>query len=188
MEHSKRVSSTCLITFERNRYSVPAAYANQAVSLHVYADKLEMVASGGVIAVHKRVFNRTHDGGQTLYDWRHYVPVLQLKPGALRNGAPFNEMPQSFRHLQKKLLKHKGGDREMADILALTLNYPESELEQAVTEALKSDHPCKEHVINCLSRLQKDLPLTPVETPERLTLTTEPKADTQRYDKLRGVH
>mgnify|MGYP000665457756 FL=1 len=116
------------------------------------------------------------------------MPVLQRKPGALRNGAPFNEMPQSFRRLQKTLLKRKGGDREMADILALTLHYPESELEQAISEALKSDHPCKEHVINCLSRLQKELPSTPVDTPEQLTLTTEPKANTQRYDKLRGMH
>jgi hypothetical protein len=24
-----------------------------------------------------------------LYDWRHYVSLLQRKPGALRNGAPF---------------------------------------------------------------------------------------------------
>ena len=48
--HSKRVSTTCLVTYERNRYSVPAAYANQAISLHVYADRLDMVADGGTIA------------------------------------------------------------------------------------------------------------------------------------------
>jgi transposase len=29
VEHSKRVSPTCLITFERNRYSVPASFANR---------------------------------------------------------------------------------------------------------------------------------------------------------------
>ena len=28
IEHSKRVSSTCLITFEHNRYGVPASFAN----------------------------------------------------------------------------------------------------------------------------------------------------------------
>lgn len=33
VEHTKRVSPTCLITFERNRYSVPAAFANRAVGL-----------------------------------------------------------------------------------------------------------------------------------------------------------
>lgn len=38
IEHSKRVSPTCLITFERNRYSVPASFANRPVSLRVYPD------------------------------------------------------------------------------------------------------------------------------------------------------
>ncbi len=106
----------------------------------------------------------------------------------MRNGAPFIEMPDSFRKLQKTLLKRKGGDREMADILALVLQYPEAELEQAIVDSLKSGYPCKEHVINCLSRLHKDAPAAPVSTPEQLILTTEPKADTQRYDKLRGLH
>ena len=40
VEHSKRVSPTCLITFERNRYSVPASFANRRVSLHVYPERL----------------------------------------------------------------------------------------------------------------------------------------------------
>jgi len=43
IEHSKRVSSTCLITFDNNRYSVPAAFANRPISLHVYAHRLVMV-------------------------------------------------------------------------------------------------------------------------------------------------
>ena len=43
VEHSKRVSPTCLITFERNRYSVPASFANRRVSLHVYPDRLVVV-------------------------------------------------------------------------------------------------------------------------------------------------
>ena len=33
VEHSKRVSPTCLINFERNRYSVPASFANRPISL-----------------------------------------------------------------------------------------------------------------------------------------------------------
>jgi transposase len=40
VEHTKRVSPTCLIAFERNRYSVPAAFANRVVSLRVYAERL----------------------------------------------------------------------------------------------------------------------------------------------------
>ncbi len=39
IELAKRVSPTCLIVFERNRYSVPAALANQVISLRVYAER-----------------------------------------------------------------------------------------------------------------------------------------------------
>jgi hypothetical protein len=35
VEERKRVSPTCLITFDRNRYSVPASFANRPVSLSV---------------------------------------------------------------------------------------------------------------------------------------------------------
>ncbi|MCP3670030.1 MAG: IS21 family transposase, partial [Gammaproteobacteria bacterium] len=186
VEQAKRVSSTCLINFDRNRYSVPATFANQPVSLRVYADRLVVVADSQVIVKHQRVFTRDHGTpGKTIYDWRHYLAVLERKPGALRNGAPFAELPESFKCLQSTLLKRQGGDREMVDILALVLLHDEKLVEQAVTLALAAGHPSKEHVLNCLHRLG-DAPrpalLTP---PAALKLTTEPAADTARYDQLR---
>ena len=132
VEHSKRVSSTCLITFEHNRYSVPASFANRPVSLRVYAGKLVIVAEARVIAEHQRIFTRDHSArGRTMYDWRHYLTVVQRKPGALRNGAPFKELPTSFQQLQSRLLKHPGGDREMVDILALVLLHDEQQVVKA---------------------------------------------------------
>ena len=44
IELSKRVSPTCLISFERNRYSVPASFANRPVSLRIYPDQLVVAA------------------------------------------------------------------------------------------------------------------------------------------------
>jgi hypothetical protein len=77
VEHTKRVSPTCLVHFERNRYSVPASYANRPVSLRVYAAKLVVAAEGQVLCEHARLFQRGHHGpGQTVYDWRHYLAVL----------------------------------------------------------------------------------------------------------------
>ena len=186
IEHSKRVSSTCLIRYDNNRYSVPASFANRPVSLHVYADRLLVVAEEKIIAQHQRVFTRDHNQlGKTIYDWRHYLSVLQRKPGALRNGAPFQELPESFRQLQKQLLKHPGGDREMVDILALVLHHDEHKVEQAVTAALASGSSSKQQVLNCLNRLlDKPKPARIKPRPE-LTLVVEPKADTGRYDHLR---
>ena len=65
-----------MIAFEGDRYRIPASYANQPVSLRVYADRLVVVAQGHVIAQHPRHINRRDDRGATFYDWRHYLAVL----------------------------------------------------------------------------------------------------------------
>lgn len=187
-EYAKRVSSTCLITFEHNRYSVPASFANRVISLRVYPQRLVIVAETQIVAEHERVFNRDKSTpGQTLFDWRHYLTVAQRKPGALRNGAPFLELPECFRQLRARLIKRPGGDREIVDILALVLLHDEQLVEQAVTLALDAGEPSKQHVLNCLSRLEapeRPRALTP---PAALKLVTEPTADTARYDQLRSL-
>src|SRR3546814_5417197 len=74
--HTKRVSPTFLIAFERNRYSVPASFANRPVSLRVYPDRLVIAAEGQILCEHNRIIDRSHQKpGQTIYDWRHYLAV-----------------------------------------------------------------------------------------------------------------
>ena len=188
VEHTKRVSPTCLIVFERNRYSVPASFANRPVSVRVYAERIVITAEGCIVAEHSRVIVRGHDRpGRTVYDWRHYLAVLQRKPGALRNGAPFAEMPEGFKRLQSALLKRPGGDREMADILALVMHHDEQAVLCAVELALEAGVLSKEHVLNLLSRLLDAPPAPPIEPPEALALRDEPKANVARYDHLRGL-
>lgn len=188
IEHAKRVSPTCLIVFERNRYSIPAALANQVISLRVYADRLVIVARNEVVAEHIRIFSRDHSSpGKTSYNWRHYLAVVQRKPGALRNGAPFMTLPRSFRTLQAALLKRPGGDREMADILALVLHHDERLVEQAVRESIASGVLTKTHILNRLSRLLDAPQPEQLETPPTLTVKDEPVANTARYDHLREI-
>jgi len=188
VEHQKRVSPTCLINFERNRYSVPAAFANRPVSVHVYADRLVVIAEGQRIAEHPRLIHRSHDApGRTLYDWHHYLAVLQRKPGALRNGAPFTELPNAFRRLQTVLLKRPGGDREMVEILALVLHHDEQAVLTAVELALESGTASKQHVLNLLSRLLEPPQPAPIDAPQALQLNMEPQANVSRYDHLRST-
>ena len=85
VEHMVRVSSTCLVTLDRNRYSVPAEYAGRAVSMRSTADGVRVVADGAVIAEHVRRFGRDI----LVCDPWHYLSLLERKPGALRNGVPF---------------------------------------------------------------------------------------------------
>jgi len=187
IEHSKPVSPTCLIHFERCRYSVPASYANRRISLRVYADRLVFAAEGQVIAEHARVINRNHSPGRTIYDWRHYLSVLQRKPGALRNGAPFLALPEAFKQLQSILLKRSGGDREMVEILALVLYHDQRHVLSAVEQALAAGVPSKQHVLNLLGRLIDRAPPPLLDAQQVLALTEEPKANVSRYDQLRRI-
>jgi hypothetical protein len=190
VEHTKRVSPTCLIAFERNRYSVPASFANRPVSLRVYPDRLVIAAEGQILCEHNRIIDRSHQKpGQTIYDWRHYLAVVQRKPGALRNGAPFLEMPEAFRQLQGHLLKRLGGDREMVEILALVLQHNEQAVLSAVELALEAGVPTKTHILNVLHRLidGKAPPASPIDAPQALRLAQEPAANVERYDTLRTL-
>ncbi len=189
IELSKRVSPTCLISFERNRYSVPASFANRPVSLRIYPDRLVVAAEGNILCEHPRVIERRHDlPPKTIYDWRHYLAVVQRKPGALRNGAPFLELPPAFRQLQDYLLRKPGGDREMVDILALVLHHDEQAVLTAAELALAEGVPTKTHVLNLLHRLVdgKVIGGPPLDTPQALVLHREPKANVERYDDLRA--
>src|SRR6202789_1689822 len=189
VEYAKRVSPTCLVHLDRNRYSVPASFANRPVSVRVYPERIVVAAEGQVVCEHRRVFARSHQrkSTTTVFDWRHYLAVIQRKPGALRNGAPFAELPPAFRALQQRMLKTPGGDREMVEILALVLQHDEQAVLAAVELALEAGAPTKTHILNLLHRLVDGKPMDtpPIKAPQALTLTNEPQANVERYDALR---
>jgi hypothetical protein len=189
IEKSKRVSPTFLISFDRNRYSVPASFANRPVSLRVYPERLVVAAEGQILCEHPRLIQRSHNLlPRTIYDWRHYLAIVQRKPGALRNGAQFAEFPISLRQLQDQMLRRPGGDREMVDILALVLHHDEQAVLAAAQMAIEAGVPTKIHVLNLLHRLVdgKTTHDPTLDTPRALILKHEPKANVERYDGLRA--
>ena len=181
VEQPVRVSSTSLITYQRNRYSVPCEWVNQMVSLRVYPETLLVVAQDGSLVRLTRSFERD----QTIYDWQHYIELIQRKPGALRNGAPFKEMPAPLLELQRQLLKHTGGDRVMAQVLgAVNLHGLEAVL-VATELALQAGRVSAEPILNVLGRLKEPtLERLQIETP--LHLNTPAQANLERYDALRN--
>lgn len=172
------VSSTCLVSIERNKYSVPCEFAHQKLSLHLYPERVEAHSEEGRVAVHLRSFDR----GDVIYDWQHYVPLVDRKPGALRNGAPFDGLPPALQRLRSALIKRIGGDRLMADVLACVPKHGLEPVLVAVELILESGNTSAEHVKNVLSRLAETPPPAPVDTP--LTLDEPPIADAGRYDRL----
>ncbi len=173
-----RVSSTCLITVQRNRYSVPCHLANQLVSVHLYPEQLVVHSGTERVACHTRFQGRD----QVCYDWRHYLLLVERKPGVLRNGAPFADMPPPLIKLQTVLLRREGGDRVMAQVLSAIPKYGLDEVLIAVDLVLESGVASAEHITNVLSRLRPNDQPAPVQT--HLQVQEAPVADTGRYDQL----
>lgn len=179
------ISSTCLVAVARNRYSVPCELAGQMVSTRLYPGEVVVVAGNAIVARHERLTSKA----QTRYDWQHYVPLIQRKPWALRNGAPFEDLPAPLQTLRRSLLRNPGGDRAMAQVLALVPTAGLEEVLVAVELALEGAPPSgrvsTEHVLNVLGRL--NAAPTPQNAATTLQVATPPLANTARYDSLRAT-
>ncbi len=177
------VSSTCLVRFDNNRYSVAASAIGRPVEVRAYAERVEIRQDGRVVAEHARVFGRN----QTVFDPWHYVPVLARKPGALRNGAPFKDwvLPAALDRIRRKLAGSADGDRQMVEILTAVLGDGLPAVEAACAEALREGVHSADVILNILARQREPIAPVTLLTPEGLRLRHEPVADCARYDSLR---
>lgn len=182
-EQSCRVSSTCLVGYDRNRYSVPAEYAGQRVSLRAWADRIGVVAEGKLIAEHARSFGRE----RLILDPWHYFPVLEKKPGALRHGAPFQDwaLPAPILAVKERLLKQPQGDRAFVEVLLALRVHGSEVLKVACELALEHRTVTAPVILNHVARLvAPPPPRSTVVT--ALALKEAPAANCERYDALRG--
>jgi transposase len=181
---SAAVLKTCLVRFDRNKYSVKASAVGRPVDIHAYADRIVIKQDGVVVGEHARRFGRN----QVVYDPWHYVTVLARKPGALRNGAPFKDwpLPASLEKVRRKLAGSHDGDRQMVKVLTAVLTDGLAAVEAACAEALTAGLASADVILNALARRQQPAPSQPIAVPERLTLALPPVADCARYDALRS--
>src|SRR5690606_39414640 len=147
-ESEHAVTGTCLISFDRNRYSVMAKAGRRTVQVRAYADRIVVRCDGEVVADHRRFFGRD----RTLYDPWHYLPVLATKPGALRNGAPFQnwELPPALARLRRTLGAGDEADRRFVRVLAAVLEDGLEPVEAAAHEALAAGTVSDDVILNIL--------------------------------------
>ena len=182
-----RVSSICLVHVDSNRYSAPCDAAGKPVQVKVYADRIKVVLGDKAIAEHKREFGRD----KTIYEPLHYVPLLERKPGALRNGVPFTtwKLPESMEQIREALRRHDDWDRQFAGILTAIPSRGLDVVAAACATALDQGTVSKDAVLSILNRQRDDMPEKAVSVPPRLELECPPIADCCRYDRLlRGAH
>ena len=182
-ERPARVSPSSLITFDRNCYSVHCTQVGRTVQVRVYADRIVIVRDGEVVGEHGRQFGR----GKTVFDPWHYLPALERKPGALRNGAPFKQwdLPGGLGKVLGKLKRSfTDWDRQFVGILHAVNLYGLDTVEQACSEALAMRAVSREVILNLVHRHLDPGSSQPIHPPRHLVLREEPVADCRRYDRL----
>ena len=182
VEKTVRVRSTCLVQYDSNRYSVPSEHAGHHVSLRAYADRIVVVANNEVIAEHARHFTRNI----SYFEPWHYAPLLDRKPGALRDGAPFIgwELPKAMEQIKDHYMREKGGDREFVDLLLLALEHGIEVVETACDLAVEQHTLRLPAIINLINQLLEPVLHPLANTSAYPQLTLRPEDDCKRYEAL----
>jgi transposase len=131
------VSSLSLARYRTNDYSVPTKYGFRDVLVKGFVDEVVIFCDGVEIARHPRSYARD----DFVFEPRHYLALLERKPGALDQAAPLQgwTMPQSLAHLRRLLEARMGnrGKREFIQVLRLTEVFPEAIVVGAALEAIR---------------------------------------------------
>jgi transposase len=131
-----RVSSTALVRYRGNDYSVPTAYGFQAVLVKGFVDAVLILCDGTPVARHTRCYGH----GEFVYDPLHYLALIETKPGALDQAAALQgwELPPAFQHLRHLLEARMGnrGKREFIQVLRLLEIAAKEVVAAAVTDAI----------------------------------------------------
>jgi transposase len=178
----RRAGNQCLVRFDGNQYSVPCEYAGRAISIRIYAERIELAYEGNVACEHRRCFEKS----RYILNPLHYLPLLERKPGALRNGRPFLEwkLPESIRKVWEYLKRYRDWDRQMSGILSSIQIYGMEAVEVACETALEAGVASESVILNHLTRLTEERAEQSVSIPEKLKLKEEPRADCGVYDRL----
>jgi len=131
-----KVSSTALVRYRMNDYSVPTAYGFRDVLVKGYVDQVVIICGADEIARHPRIYDR----GQFVFDPKHYLALLEQKPGALDQAAPLQSwtLPEPLQRLRRLLEARMGnrGKREFIQVLRLMEVFPEAIVVAATTNAI----------------------------------------------------
>jgi transposase len=163
-KRSARVSSTALVRYKGNDYSVPTRYGFQSVLVKVFVDEVVILSGEEEIARHERCY----EYGTFVFDPVHYLALLERKPGALDQAAPLQgwQLPEQFGHLRRLLEERTAnrGKREFIQVLRLLEVFPLQLVAAAVLEAIRlraiSFDAVKELVLGRVEKRRPRLDLT----------------------------
>jgi hypothetical protein len=125
-KRAARVSSTALVRYRGNDYSVPTRFGFQAVMVKGFVDEVVILYAGAVVARHPRSYGE----GEFVADPLHYLALIETKPNALDQAAALQgwALPEVFQHLRHLLETRIGnrGKREFIQVLRLMEAMPQA--------------------------------------------------------------
>jgi len=137
VRRSTFVSKQSLVRHENNFYSLPVAKVLHQAWVKIFADRIEVVCGAETVAVHERSWER-HDYS---LDYTHYLPLLEAKPGGLKNGRPFKGEPWGAEfeklHVELEYRYGEAGVRQFIDVLLLFAEYPQEQVKAAVRQCAR---------------------------------------------------
>lgn len=121
------------VLVERCRYSVPRECAFRPVTVKLYAENLQIVHAGKIVATHRRV----EEAESSSLDPLHYLPTLLRKPATLDHANVFTawQLPPGFQQLRENLEHVHGprtGTRQYIRVLQLLMRHPVERIERAL--------------------------------------------------------
>lgn len=130
------VSPCCLVNYDNNKYSAPSEYVGRAVVVKGYAEEVTISYGGNEKARHIRSFEKN----KYILNPLHYLKILQMKPGALNDGLPFQnwKLPEVFNRYRAILTeRYEDGDKYFVKVLILLLTWTQEEVASAIEQAIK---------------------------------------------------
>jgi hypothetical protein len=155
--HNVCASNRFRVTFESNRYSVPAEYASQRLTLKAYPDRLCIYRLGKLIARHPRSFERHRD----FEDPDHPKELLTQ-----RRSARHQKLLQRFLGLspiaepyyQALQMRRLNPRRHVQKIVALSEIYATDAVARALEDAFTFEAFSCEYIANLLESRARALP------------------------------
>lgn len=129
--HMVKPNSLLLFQIDRNHYSVPYEYGYRQLRVEAYVDKIEVYDKVKLVAIHNRSYNQ----GEKVMELEHYLPVLAIKPRAVKNALVVRKLPEVYQQLRRLLCKHNTeGYKEYAKILLLNKEFNFTDVMQSIEE------------------------------------------------------
>jgi transposase len=147
--HSVRASSRFRVSFETNRYSVPAEYASTALTLKVFADRLCIYQHDKLIARHARCYERHKD----IEDPDHPKELLAQRRNAREQkllGRFLAISPHAEAYYQALAQRRLNPRHHVQKIVALSEIYGTEAVVRAMADAFAFQAFSCEYIANVL--------------------------------------